>query len=385
LKELRDKNGSDRLIYFDNAATTRTDERVLEAMLPFFSENYGNPNGMYSLGFAAKKAVRDAREKVAALIGAEPDEIVFTSGGTESNNTCIQGFCQDGLLVSEIEHASVLNTAADCRKRGIETDIIPVNRKGITDISILDEKLVPKRNGSRSLVSVMFVNNELGTEQPIESIAALAHERGWLFHTDAVQAVGHKKFNVKKMGIDFLSAGAHKLYGPKGVGFLYIRRGIKLNPLILGGGQEDGRRSGTVNVPGTVGMGEACDLACRELDSYISKENEVARVLKEGLLRIPRTHINGEGNRIINISFEGVSASSLMLRLDMENICVNTGSACTRGGTEQSHVLKAIGLSGEASGSSIRFSTGKYNTVAEAERTVRVTQVLVEELRSLLV
>lgn len=381
-------------IYLDNAATTRMDERVLEAMMPYMTDAYGNAGGKYSLGYEARRAVNEARKKAAALIGAEPDEIFFTSGGTESNNTVINSFTQDDgaqmIISTEVEHDSVLNSLKQASKKNIRTHLLKPDIKGsIHPAELRDflDKGTSHRKGSdvkKDLISVMMVNNELGTEEPVEELAHIAHEYGFLFHTDAVQAAGHMMINVKKLDVDFLSVSGHKLYGPKGTGFLYVKRGTPFRPLIFGGGQEMGMRSGTENVAGIAGLGVASELALKENEKNMGMEAALGKFLKNKLQEnIPDTSINGESDRIVNVSFTGINGTSLMLRLDMEGICVSTGSACSSGLDERSHVLTALGLSPERCDSSIRISIGKYNTKNEMERTCECIEKLVAELRQL--
>ena len=382
----------EKTVYFDNAATTRPDPRVTEAMLPYFGELFGNASGKYSVGFAARKAVEDARKKAAALINAEPDEIIFTSGGTESNNMVMGCGRWKKIITSKTEHESVLNPVKECQRRGTAVKITTPDTKGFIGPEVLfkDEAepggvkrtgVTDTVNGSSELVSVMFVNNETGTLQDIEALAAAAHGRGFLFHTDAVQAAGHEKIDVKRMGIDFLSASGHKFYGPKGTGFLYVRRGIKLFPLLLGGGQERNLRSGTENVPGIVGLGEACRIAVEEAEENGKWEKAIGRYLLDRLMNIPGTVQNGTGERILNLSFKGINGQSLAIRLDIEGVCVSTGSACSSGKDERSHVLTAMGLAPEEADASVRLSIGCYNTMEEAEYTAGRIEALVSELR----
>ena len=388
-----------KIIYFDNAATTQMDERVLEAMLPFLNEAYGNANARYSIGYEAGKAVSDARKKVAFSIGAEPDEIYFTSGGTECNNTVLNGIseyyshdvpgsCQSRykpmIISTEIEHDSVLKRLKKETEKGTGVLLLKPDTEGRVNRKEL-EKALHDCNKS-GLVSVMLVNNEIGTIQPIRELADIAHENGFQFHTDAVQAAGHMKIDVKNLGVDALSVSGHKLYGPKGVGFLYLKRGTKLTPLIMGGGQEKGVRSGTLNVPGIVGLGKACELASSECEANSYKEKKIADYLRSRLLNnIPDSRVNGDGKWILNFSFDGINGTSLALRLDMEGICVSTGSACSAGLDERSHVLTAIGLDERQADSSIRISIGKYNTLDDARLLADSVERLTAELRSLTV
>lgn len=385
-------------IYFDNAASTAMDERVLQAMLPFLKESYGNPNGKYSLGYEARKAVNEARKKAAQLINAELDEIYFTSGGTEGNNTVINGFlcsadqedmkssgegCPGFILSSEIEHDSVLNPIKEAVRKGVKHILVKSDEKGMISPDSLERMISQSGFRKNGLVSIMLVNNEIGTVEPVKELSRIAHSQEFLFHTDAVQATGHMRIDVKELGLDMMSLSGHKLYGPKGTGILYVKRGIKLKPLVFGGRQERGLRSGTENVAGIVGLGKACELLKEELEANLAKEKEVGTYILDRVLKtIPRAKQNGKGERILNFSFEGINGTSLALRLDMEGICVSTGSACSSGFDERSHVLTSIGLSDKEADSSIRVSIGKNNTIEEAERLVLALERLVEELRS---
>ncbi|MBR4541077.1 MAG: cysteine desulfurase [Lachnospiraceae bacterium] len=377
----------ENLVYFDNAATTRMDTKVLEAMLPYLGASYGNASAKYSIGFEARKAVNTAREQVAALIGAYPDEIYFTSGATESNNIALRR--QEGALItSEAEHPSVLNTARYCQSKGRAAAYIKPDmsgRIGADNLKKVFEGTAAGRTGM-GLVSLMYVNNELGNVYPISELADTAHMHGWIFHTDAVQALGHLEIDVKKSGIDMLSASAHKLYGPKGIGLLYVRRGIKQEGLLKGGSQERGMRPGTENAAGIAGFGKACEIAKESMKENAVREKEIAGFLKEYILKnIPDSVQNGDGERILNFSFRGINGTSLALRLDMEGICVSTGSACSLGTEEISHVLRSIGLDETLAEGSLRISIGKYNTLDEAEYAAKKISELVSELRALTV
>ena len=363
------------------------DERVLEAMLPYMRESFGNAGGKYSYGYEARKAVNEARKTIAAAINAEPDEIYFTSGGTEGNNTVLRSF--ETVISSETEHDSVLKTLEATKKTGVNVRLLKPDDKGFVTQQSLEKALkeIQVNTGDLSkkpLVSVMLVNNETGNVQPVKELAETAHSRGFLFHTDAVQAAGHMRIDVRELGADFLTVSGHKLYGPKGTGFMFVKRGRNIDPLIFGGGQERGMRSGTENVPGIVGLAKACELAALELDANSGKESEIAGYFKTRLLKnIPDSVLNGEGKWILNFSFAGVNGTSLALRLDMENICVSTGSACSSGLDERSHVLTAMGLSNQRADSSIRISIGKYNTLEEAAGTCDHMEKLVFELRNI--
>ena len=384
------------------------DDRVLETMVPYMKDSFGNANGKYSVGYEARKAVNEARKQAAAMLGAEPDEIYFTSGGTEGNNTVIRGFlrnamfCNDGaayshdyssriIISDEFEHDSVLQTLKDVEKNDVKTVMLKPDRAG--NISPKDlEKALQSIFGSENpadlekkiLVSIMLVNNETGNIQPVKELADIAHSYNCLFHTDAVQAAGHMQIDVKELGVDLLSISGHKLYGPKGTGLIYVKRGVKIIPMITGGGQERGMRSGTENVPGIAGLGKACKLAKQEYEANSRKESEIAGYFKNRLLSsISGAKLNGDGKWILNFSFPGINGTSLALRLDMEGICVSTGSACSAGLDERSHVLTALGLPVEQIDSSVRISIGKYNTIEEAEYTCECIERLVSELRSL--
>ena len=383
----------DRTVYLDNAATTMTDPRVVEAMLPYMYDMYGNASGKYSKGFEARKAVEEAREKVAHLIGAKSDEIYFTSGATEGNNMVFGENTWPVVITPKTEHKSVLN-AADAYSKRSRYISLGVDDEGFIFPDSLEEclkdtygKVIDRSarigNENKGLVSIMYTNNETGTRQLIDLLTDSAHEYGYLFHTDAVQALGHIKVNVKDDDIDYLTASGHKLYGPKGIGFIYIRRGLPLHALMYGGEQEKGIRPGTENVPGIVGLGEACRIAEAEMHEYALKERINSRLLRDALLKIPESRQNGTGDRILNISFNGVNGQSLAMRLDMEGICVSTGSACSSGLDERSHVLVAMGLTAKEADSSIRISLGKYNTVEEIEYAAAKISYLVEELRFL--
>lgn len=371
------------------------DDRVLEAMLPYLKENYGNANGKYSIGFEARNAVNAARKSIAQAIQAEPDEIYFTSGGTESNNTVINAFTKNYtgriIISSEIEHDSVLEPLKEASKNGVKVRLLKPDALGYINLKDLERILSEIKGDSKSLkdeerilVSCMLVNNETGNLQPVKELAGIVHAYGCFFHTDAVQAAGHIGIDVKALGVDALSVSGHKLYGPKGTGFLYLKRGHRIPPLIFGGGQERGLRSGTENVPGIVGLGRAVELAKAELDETRKKESVIAGYFKDRLLKnIPDSSLNGEGSWILNFSFAGINGTSLALRLDMEGICVSTGSACSAGLDERSHVLTAMGLTQKQTDSSIRISIGKYNTKEEACYTCDSIERLVSELRSL--
>lgn len=377
-------------IYLDNAATTPVDKRVLEAMLPYYSDVFGNPSSLYSYGQEAKKAIEEAREKVAKALGADADEIYFTSGGSESDNWALKGVAYalkdkgNHIITTEIEHPAALNTCRYLEKEGFKVTYLPVDEYGLVKPEDLKKAITDKT----ILVSIMFANNEIGTIEPIEELVKIAHEKNVYFHTDAVQAVGNIPIDVKKLDVDLLSLSAHKIYGPKGVGALYIKKGIKIHSLIQGGTQEKNRRAGTENVAGIVGLGEAIELITKNLDSHINKLTFLRDKLINGILeKIPYVRLNGHptkrlpGN--VNVSFEFVDGESLILNLDMAGICASSGSACTSGSLEPSHVLLAIGHSKELARGSLRLTIGKDNTEEDIDKVLEVLPQIIKRLRSI--
>ena len=377
-------------IYLDNAATTPVDKRVLEAMLPYYSDVFGNPSSPYSYGQEAKKAIEEAREKVAKALGADADEIYFTSGGSESDNWALKGVAYalknkgNHIITTEIEHHAVLHTCRYLEKEGFKVTYLPVDEYGLVKPEDLKKAITDKT----ILVSIMFANNEIGTIEPIEELVKIAHEKNVYFHTDAVQAVGNIPIDVKKLDVDLLSLSAHKIYGPKGVGALYIKKGVKIHSLIQGGTQERNRRAGTENVPGIVGLGEAIELITKNLDSHINKLTFLRDKLINGILeKIPYARLNGHptkrlpGN--VNVSFEFIDGESLILNLDMAGICASSGSACTSGSLEPSHVLLAIGLSRELARGSLRLTIGKDNTEEDIDKVLEALPQIVKRLRSI--
>ena len=378
------------MIYLDNGATTKTAPEVVEAMLPYFTENFGNPGGIYSLGSAGKKAVNQARRTLAEMIGARPEEIYFTSGGTESDNWAIkaaaEGCAQKGrhIITTKIEHHAVLHTCMDLEKRGFEVTYLEVDGYGRVEPEALEKAIRP----DTVLISVMAANNEIGTLEPIGEIGRLARERGILFHTDAVQALGQIPMNVEELCVDMLSASAHKLGGPKGVGMLYVRSGLKIPSFLHGGAQERGRRAGTENVPGIVGFGAAAARAMRIMKDKTVREIE----LRDYLIRriedeIPYCRLNGHrtdrlpGN--VNISFSCVEGESVRLALDMKGICASSGSACTSGALDPSHVLLAIGLEQSEAQGALRFTLSEENTVEEIDTVVDCLKQSVARFREI--
>ncbi|MGC9004304.1 MAG: cysteine desulfurase NifS [bacterium] len=378
------------MIYMDYNATTPIDERVLDSMLPYLREEFGNPSSIYSLAQRARKAVEEAREKLAKLLNCDPKEIIFTSGGTESDNFALKGIAyanQDKgkhIITSQIEHHAVLNTCKFLEKQGFQITYLPVDRYGVVDLEALERSITPQT----ILISIMFANNEVGTIQPIKEIARIARKYGVYFHTDAVQAVGKIPIDVKELGIDLLSLSAHKFYGPKGVGALYVRRGVRIVPFIQGGEQEKGRRGGTENVAGIVGLGKAAEIAQEEMEEEEKRVRALRDQLEKGLLeRIPEVILNGHPqNRLYNtlsICVKYVEGESMLINLDREGICASSGSACTSGSLEPSHVLLAMGVPPEVAHGSLRFSLGKFNKEEDVERVIEVLPPIVEELRKI--
>lgn len=379
-------------IYLDHAATTPVDARVLEAMLPYFSERFGNPSSIYAAGREARAALDQARARLARLLNCQAREIVFTSGGTESDNLAIKGVAFWHLLngrgrhivTTAFEHHAVLHSAEYLKRFGFEVTLVRPDAQGIVHPDAIAAALRP----DTILVSVMTANNEIGTIQPIAEIARICRERGVPFHTDAVQAAGILPLDVEELGVDLLSVSAHKFYGPKGVGFLYVRTGTPILWQQHGGAQESNRRAGTENVPAIMGMTRALELAYEELDERNAHVQKLRDQLIEGILkRIPDSRLNGDRERRlpnnVNVTFAGVDGETLLLNLDLHGIAASSGSACTTGSTEPSHVLLSIGLAPEEARSSIRLSLGKDNTQAEIDRTLDVLEETVLRLRKL--
>lgn len=376
------------LIYLDNGATTAVEAEAFEAMKPYFLERYGNSFGGYRFGAEAGRAVEQAREQIAALLGAGPKEIFFTSGGSESDNWALKGVARQfrskgrHIITTQIEHPAVLNTCRSLEREGFEITRLPVSKDGFAELSALQKAVCE----DTILISVMAANNEVGTIQPIAEMGAFARERGILFHTDAVQAAGHIPIDVKAWNVDLLSGSGHKFGGPKGVGFLYMKRGIELEPLVHGGGQERGLRGGTHNVPAIAGMGKAAELSRINMEKRALYEAElrdyfINRVLKE----IPGARLNGSLKKRLpgncNFMFPGVSSESLLIMLDRKGICASAGSACASGAIEPSHVLTALGLDKEQAQSSLRFTLSHRNTKEELDFTAEQLKTIVEDLR----
>jgi cysteine desulfurase len=378
-------------IYLDHNATTPPLPEAVDRMILVLRDEFGNPSSVHHFGQQAKAALDDARTDVANLIGAEPSEVLFTSGGTEADNIAIRGAAdalettgKRHLIASGIEHEAVLNTLKALAKRGWRTTLLPVDTSGIVSPAAVRDALT----GDTAVVSVMHANNEIGTIQPITELARIAHEGGALFHTDAVQSAGKIPISVQALGVDMLSLSAHKFYGPKGVGALWIRRGVRVLPLLTGGRQERSRRAGTENVAGIVGMGVAARVAASKIGEEGRRLAALRDRLEAGILRaVPGTSVNGSiGARVpntTNISFDRIEAESLLIALDLEGIAVSTGSACSSGTLEPSHVLKAMGFNAHRTQNSIRFSLGAANTEAEIDRVIAVLPGIVEKLRSL--
>ncbi len=378
----------DKIIYLDHAATTKTDPKVLEAMLPYCSEKYGNPSSSYQLATEAKKAISKAREQVAACIGAKSEQIYFTAGGTESDNWALKTVVGSReikgkhLITTAIEHHAVLHTCAYLEKQGYEVTYLPVNEQGRVSVEALEQAI----QSDTVLISVMYANNEIGTLQPIKEIGEVARKYGVLFHTDAVQAFGQVPIDVNAMHIDLLSASSHKCYGPKGVGCLYAGERVKLEPFIHGGAQERKRRAGTENVSGIAGFGEAAEICRKSLIQRGIHEEKLRNYLVERILsEVPYARLNGSiKNRLpnnANFSFQFVEGENLLVLLDMDGICASAGSACTTGQTEPSHVLKAIGLPDGLANGSLRITLGAHTTKEEIDFAVERVKKHVGDLR----
>ena len=377
-----------RQIYLDHASTTPVRPEVVEAMAPYFTEHFGNPSSIYPLGQEASDAVAAARESLASLIGATPREIFFSSGGTESDNWALKGFARANatkgrhIITSAIEHHAVLHTCEALEREGFEVTYLPVDEHGLVSVEDFKAAMRP----DTILASIMFANNEIGTIEPVRQLAAAAHEANVVFHTDAVQAFGHEPIDVNELGIDMLSASSHKIYGPKGVGLLYVRRGVKLQNLLDGGQQERGRRGSTENVPGIVGFARAAELAAEEIvperDRQLAlRDHAIRRILEE----IPSAKLNGSWeSRLannVNFSFEFIEGEGMLLQLAARGICVSSGSACTSGSLDPSHVLLAIGLPHEIAHGSLRMTLGRDTTLADIDFAVDSLKATLQNLR----
>ncbi len=380
----------EKIIYMDNAATTAVSQEVLETMMPFFRENFGNPSTIYSVGRNAKKELEFARERVAKALGASPKEIFFTSCGTESDNWAIKGAAFEGLkkgknhiITSKIEHHAVLHTVQYLEKKGFDVTYLDVDNQGVVNPKDVENAITEKT----ALVTIMYANNEIGTIEPIDEIGKICKNKNVIFHTDAVQAIGHVPIDVKKQNIDMLSLSAHKFHGPKGVGALYVRKGVRIETFMEGGAQESGKRAGTENTAEIAALGKAIETACAEIEEKNSRLIKKRDKLISELLKIERSRLNGHrekrlpGN--VNISFEGIEGESLLLLLDMAGICASSGSACTSGSLDPSHVLLAIGLPHEIAHGSLRLSLDESNTDEEIEFVIKEVSKAVKRLRDM--
>ena len=379
-----------KVIYLDNAATTKTAPEVVESMLPYFTEYYGNPSSVYSFASGNKEKINEQRERIAEMLGAAPNEIYFTAGGSESDNWALkataEAYAEKGkhIITTKIEHHAILHTGEYLQKRGYEVTYLDVDENGLVKLDELEAAIRP----DTILISVMFANNEIGTIEPIKEIGAIAKKHGVLFHTDAVQAFGQVPIDVNECQIDMLSASGHKLNGPKGIGFLYIRKGVKIRSFIHGGAQERKRRAGTENVPGIIGLGTAAARAAATMEERAKKEIEmrdylISRVLDE----IPYTKLNGHPEKRLpnnaNFSFRFIEGESLLIRLDMAGICGSSGSACTSGSLDPSHVLMAIGLPHEIAHGSLRLTLNEEITREEIDYVVEQLKTIVSDLRNM--
>lgn len=379
-----------KLIYMDHAATTAVRPEVLDAMLPYFTEKYGNPSSVYTFASRNKDVINVSRDIIADSIGAKSEEIFFTGGGSESDNWALkaaaEAFSEKGrhIITTKIEHHAILHTCQYLEKQGFDVTYLDVDEKGMVDTGRLEASIRP----DTILISVMTANNEIGTIEPVSRIGAIAHEHGILFHTDAVQAYGQIPLDVNAMNIDMLSCSGHKLNGPKGVGFLYVRSGVEIGSFIHGGQQERGRRAGTENVPGIVGMGKAAELAVLSMNERMGRETEIRdHMIRRIMAEIPYSRLNGhESERLpnnINISFQFVEGETILIMLDMAGICASAGSACTSGSVDPSHVLTAIGLPKEISHGAVRLTLGYENTMEEGDFVVDNLKRIVENLRNM--
>ncbi len=376
-----------RQVYMDHGATTPIREEALEAMLPYLKDKYGNPSSIHSQGREVRQAVDAARETVAAALGAEVGEIFFTSGGTESNNIALRGTSaikkKCHIITSSIEHHAVLDVCKDLEEKGHAVTFLPVDGKALVDLKVLEEAITP----DTAIISVMMGNNEVGTVQPIQEIGSMTRERKILLHTDAVQAVGQQPVNVKNLQVDFLSLSAHKFNGPKGIGALYVRKGVPLTPLYKGGGQERKLRPGTENVAGIIGLARALELSVQELPEKMNRLQGLRDRLIKGLLEIEDVSLNGHpeqrlpGN--VNVSFKYIEGESLLLSLDLQGVAASSGSACTSGSLDPSHVLMAMGLDHETAHGSLRLTLGRGNDEQDVDYVLQVLPAIVERLRKM--
>ena len=379
-----------RFVYADNAATTPVSKRVVEAIIPYMTEHYGNPSSLYEVGQVAHKAVEKARQQVADALGADSKEIFFTSGGSEADNWAIRGAAALGakkgkkhLITTKFEHHAVLHTMAALEKEGFTVTYLDVYENGIVRVEDVEKAITDET----CLVTIMYANNEIGTVQPIAEIGKFCHDKGVLFHTDAVQAVGHVKIDVKEQNIDMLSLSGHKFHATKGIGALYCKKGLRLPNLIEGGAQESGRRAGTENVPGIVGLGVAITDMCEHLEENAKKVSALRDKLFEGASKISHSRINGDTEHRLpgnfSMCFEGVEGESLLLMLDFKGICASSGSACTSGSLDPSHVLLSIGLKHEVAHGSLRLSLSENNTEEDVDYILEVLPPIIDRLRSM--
>lgn len=379
-----------KMIYLDNAATTKTAPEVVEAMIPYFTENYGNPSSIYEIAGRSKQAVTEAREQIAEVLGADSKDIYFTAGGSESDNWALKAAFEaysgkgNHIITTKIEHHAILHTCEYLEKRGARITYLDVDENGIVKIEELEKAITPET----ILISIMFANNEIGSIQPVREIGMLAKEHGILFHTDAVQAFGQVPIDVNELNIDMLSSSAHKINGPKGIGFLYIRKGVKIRSFIHGGAQERKRRAGTENVPGIVGYGVAAKRAAQTMEERTKKETELRDyMIRRILAEVPYTRLNGDPvKRLpnnVNISFQFIEGESLLIMLDMEGIAASSGSACTSGSLDPSHVLLAIGLPHEIAHGSLRMTLSEETTKEDVDFVIEKVKEIVDRLRSM--
>jgi cysteine desulfurase len=376
-------------IYFDNNATTAVAPEVLEAMLPYYRDFYGNPSSMHTFGGSVHRVIEKAREQVAALINAEPEEVIFTSCGSESDNTALMSAVESfphkrHVITTRVEHPAILNFARHLSRKGYRVTFIPVDNSGRLDRGVFMKAF----DDDTAIVSIMFANNETGVIFPIAELGQVVREKGILFHTDAVQAAGKLPLDVKRLAVDMLSLSGHKLHAPKGVGALYVRKGTRFYPYLIGGHQEHGRRAGTENVASIIGMGKACEIALGHLTTNTTRLAGLRDQLEQALLRTcPDARVNGDaGNRLpntTNISFEFVEGEAILLRLDEYGVCASSGSACSSGSLEPSHVLRAMGIPFTAIHGSIRFSLSRFTTESEINRVIEILPPIINELRQL--
>ncbi|MBX7403996.1 cysteine desulfurase NifS [Clostridium chauvoei] len=379
-----------KTVYMDYAATTYVKPEVLDEMMPYFTEKFGNPSSFYGISRETKMAIDNSRGKIAKALNCDLNEVYFTGGGSEADNWAIKGIAWahkkkgNHIITTKVEHHAVLHTCEYLEKNGFEVTYLDVNEKGFIDLEELKNAITDKT----ILVSIMFANNEIGTIQPIKEIGAICKERKIFFHTDAVQAIGNINIDVKDMNIDLLSLAGHKIYGPKGIGVLYVRKGIRIENLIHGGGQERARRAGTENIASIVGLGKAIELATENLDEHAKKMTVLRDKLIDGLLKVPHTRLNGPrgdkrlpGN--VNITFEFIEGESILLSLDFEGVCASSGSACTSGSLDPSHVLLAIGLPHELAHGSLRLTLGDGSTEEDVDYVIEVVPPIIERLRNM--